>query len=266
LSAEIEEHIAAVETFYRPTILGPTSRLKSGAKLWRQYQEARNAYRRGATDFLPVYERINEMAAAHVLLSDPMLHGATIAYEMPIAADGSLIDFTVSCPDGPTLYIEVKTVHPRTEDSEATWAAHKKRSAYHPEHVNYIVHKGWLGGKLYGNSFSARGSFMTNSRQFEDRLAAANEVWPGEGVLWVCGTGFEWHPSELEDFVDFCRLGAHREDDPFAKMENHALAERSIELRRNIGKFAYIKRPMNHVTPERWYSNVQGPTQGRGHR
>lgn len=71
MSAEIEEHIAAAETFYRPIILGPSSRLKGGAKLRREYQKGRKAYRRGATDFLPVYERINEMAAAHVLLSDP---------------------------------------------------------------------------------------------------------------------------------------------------------------------------------------------------
>ena len=99
---------------------------------------------------------------------------------------------------------------------------------------------------------------MTYSQQFEERLAAANGVRPGEGVLFVCGTGFEWHLSNLDDFVDFYRLGVHREDNFFAKMEAHDLAERSIELKRNIGKFAYIKRPINHVTPEMWCPNVQG--------
>jgi hypothetical protein len=266
LSAEIEEHIAEAETFYRPIILEPGSRLESGAKLWRQYQKALKAYRRGTTDFLPVYERTNEMAAAHLLLSDPPLHGATIAYETPIPASGSRIDFTVSQPDGRTLYIEVKTVCPRTEDSEATWAHHKRRSAHHPENVHYVVHEGWLGGKLSGDSFSARRSFMTCSRQFEERLAAANQVRPGEGVLLFCGRGIEWHLSNLEDFVDFYRLGVHREGDSFARMEAHDLAERSIELKRNIAKFAYIKRPVDHVTPERWLSNVQGPMQGRGRR
>jgi hypothetical protein len=258
MSAEIEEHISAAENFYRPVILGQGLRLESGAKLWRQYQKALKAYRRGATDFLPVYERINEMAAANVLLSDSALHAATIAYERPAAAELSLIDFTVCWPDGRTFYIEVKTVHPRTEDSEATWAHHKRRSAHHPENVHYIVREDWLGGKLSGGSFSARSSFMTYSQQFEERLAAANGVRPGEGVLLVCGTGLEWHLSNLEDFVDFYRLGVHREDDSFAKMEAHDLAERSIELKRNIGKFAYIKRPMNRVTPEMWCPNVQG--------
>ena len=264
MSAETEQHIAAAEAFYRPVILGARSRLEGGAKLWRRYEEARDAYRRGVTAFRPVYERINEMAAAHVLLSDPTLDGATIAYETPIAADGSLIDFTVSWLDGRTLYVEVKTVKPRTEDSEASWADFEKRSAYHPDRGNYIVRKEWLGGKLYGDSFSARGSFMAYGRQFEERLAAANAVRPGEGVLLVCGTGFEWHLSELEDFADFYRSGTHRADDPFGKMEAHALAEQAIELRRNIGEFAYIERPMNRVSPARWFSKVQGPTQGRG--
>ena len=48
---------------------------------------------------------------------------------------------------------------------------------------------------------------MTYSQQFEEKLAAANGVRPGEGMLLVCGTGFEWHLSNLEDFVDFYRLG-----------------------------------------------------------
>jgi hypothetical protein len=266
LSVEIEEHIGAVETFYRAIILGPGSRLNGGAKLWRQYEEARDAYRRGAPDFLPVYERINEMAAAHLLLSDPTLEGATIAYEAPIAADGQLIDFIVVWPRGRTLYVEVKTVHPRTEDSEANWANYEKRSAHHPEHAHYVAHKEWLGGKLYLDSFSARSRFMTYALQFEERLAAANEVHPGEGVLLVCGTGFEWHLSELEDFADFYRLGVHREDDPFARMETHWLAERSIELRGNIGEFAFMKRSMDRVAPEEWFAKVQGPMQGRGGR
>jgi hypothetical protein len=245
LSDEIESHIAAVETFYLPIILGGC--LEGGAKLWHQYEGARDAYRQGGSGFLAVYERINEMAAGHILLSDPTLKGAAVAYETPIAADGSLIDFTVTRPEGRTLYVEVKTVHPRTQDSEASWSNYEKRSAHHPEHVDYVVHKEWSGGQLYGDSFSARSAFMTYARQFEERLAAANAVRSGEGVLLICGTGFPWHLSELEDFADFYRLGIHREDDPFAKMEAHALAERSIELRRNIGEFAYVRRPMDSV-------------------
>lgn len=263
IATEVEEHLAEVEIFYRPFILGGL-RLTGAAKLWRQYEDARDAYRRGATDFLPVYERINELAAAHVLLADATLNDASIAYETPIAADGSLIDFTASWPGGRTLYVEVKTVHPRTKDTEASWANFEKRSAHHPEQVNYIVHKELMGGQLYGDAFSARSNFLNYSRQFEDRLAAAHAVRPGEGVLLVCGTGFRWHRDELEDFADFYRLGVHREDDPFATMEAHTLAQGSIELKRNIRDFGYIKRPMDHVAPEESFPRVQGPTDGLG--
>lgn len=261
--AEVEEHLAEVETFYRP-VLFDGSRLTGAAKLWRQYEDARDTYRRGATDFLSVYERINEMAAAQVLLADTTLTDATIAYETPIAADGSLIDFTASWSGGRTLYVEVKTVHPRTQDTKASWDNFVKRSAHHPEQVTYAVHKDWLGGQLYGDAFSARASFLKYSRQFEERLAAATAVRPGEGVLLVCGTGFRWHRDELEDFADFYRLGVHREDDPFAKMEAHNLVQGSIELMRNIRDFGYIKRAMDHVAPQESVPRVQGPVEGRG--
>lgn len=258
MSDEIEGHITAVETFYRPIICGPDSRLIGGARLWRQYEDAREAYRRGATDFSQVYERINEMAAAYLLLSGPALDGATIAYEAPIAADGSLIDFTVSVPDDRTLYVEVKTVRPSVENSEASWSKYEKRSLFHPEHAAYIARKDWLGGKLYGDSFSARSHFMDYTRQFEERLAAANGVRPGDGVLLLCGTGLEWHLSELEDFADFYQLGVHRKDDPFAKMEAHALANQSIKLRHNIGEFACMRRSMDSVKPKEWHRKIQG--------
>lgn len=264
MSVESEEHIAEAEAFYRPIIAGPGSRLLNGAKLWRQHGEARDAYRRGSTDFVPVYERINEMAAAYVLLSDPTLRGGSVGYEMPVANVRSLIDFTVSWPDGRTLYIEAKTVHPRTDDSAASWANFEERRAHHPKNLHYLVDKDWIGAKLYGDSFAARSSFMTYSRQFEERLAAANEVRRGDGVLLFCGTGFPWHLSELEDFADFYRLGAHRQDDAFARMEARSLAERSIALKRNIGEFAYMKRPMNSVPPESWLAKVEGPRRGRG--
>jgi hypothetical protein len=261
---EAADHIGEAERFYRPTIIGPLTRLVGGQKLWRRFEDARDSYLRGATDFQSVYERINEMAVAHVLLTDTTLAETAIAYEPPIAADGSLIDFVASWPDGRTLYLEVKTVHPRTTDGEEGWSKFENRRGHHPDHVVYIVHKDWLGGQIYGDSFSARGAFMTYARQFEDRLASANDVKAGEGVLLICGTGFPWRRDQLEDFADFYRSSRHRADDPFAKMEAHAIASRSIELRRNISEIAYVRRPMDRIEPEEWVAKVEGPKLGRG--
>ena len=261
--AEIDAHIAAAEDFYRPIIAGSNSDLAGGSKLWRQFEDALDAFRRGATDFRPVYERINEMAAAQVLLADPTLAGAALAYEPPIAADGSLIDFMVSMPDDRTIYVEVKTVHPRTVDGDASWRKYEQRRVHHSDQVDYLVRKDWLGGQIYGDSFSARAAFMTYARQFEGRLSAASAVRPGQGVLMICGTGFPWHRSELEDFVDFYRSGRHRADDPFAKMEAHALSSGSIALQRNISEIAYLRRAMNRVQAEEWAAKVEGPRLGR---
>lgn len=181
---EAADHIVEAERFYRPIIVGPPARLVGGQKLWRQFEDARDSYLRGATDFQPVYERINEMAVAHELLTDTTLAETAIAYEPPIAADGSLIDFVASWPDGRTLYLEVKTVHPRTTDGEESWSKFENRRGHHPDHVAYIVHKDWLGGQIYGDSFSARGAFMTYARQFEDRLSEAITT---HNVLYVTG-------------------------------------------------------------------------------
>ena len=263
MSEDAHAHITAAEAFYRPTVLRPPSRLEGGSKLWRQFKAARDAYAAGVTDFMPVYERINEMAAAQILLSDPTLAGARVAYEPPVAHDGSRIDFVVTTADGRRLYVEVKSVHPRTDDSRDAWRNYETRRQHHTKDVNYVVQDEWMGGQIYGDSFSARSSFMAYARQFEERLAAANAVEPGEGVLLVCGTGFPWHRSELEDFADFYRLGEHRADDPFVKMETHALAHGAGPLRRNISEIAYLRRAMDRVEPEEWASKVQGPQLGR---
>ena len=109
------------------------------------------------TDFLPVYERINEMAAAHALLSDFALHAATIAFERPIVAARSLIDFTVWWPDGRTLYIEVKTVHPRTKDSERPGLTIRGAARTIPRTSTISsVRIGWAGS--YPETHSRRGA------------------------------------------------------------------------------------------------------------
>ena len=70
MSDEVERHIATVETFYRPIILG--GRLQNGAKLWRQYEEARDAYRvyRSTCDIAGHYQR--EVLPLRQIITDEM--------------------------------------------------------------------------------------------------------------------------------------------------------------------------------------------------
>jgi len=66
-----------------------------------------------------ITEKVNEMAVAKVLLED---EGITwpITYEPDLLPDGRKIDFVVD-RGADNLYIEVKTVRPRTADTEAAW-------------------------------------------------------------------------------------------------------------------------------------------------
>jgi hypothetical protein len=152
-------------------------------------------------------------------------------------------------------YIEVKTVNLRANNSDANWQKPLDRCEHHPENVHYIVDKEWLGAQLYGNSFSARAHFLDYALQFE----AANVVRQGTGLLVFCGTGFAWHLSELEDFVDFYLTGTHRLDDPFGPMERHGLQAKKVELQRNVSAFGFVKRGIDRTTAEQCVMPVRGP-------
>lgn len=260
MGQEAEQHITAVEATYGPLVLN-NPRLDGGIRLWRQFTGAVASYRQpGGAGFAPVYERINELAVARRLLIDESLVDFQILYEPPIAANNRRIDFVVPDVGGSNLYIEVKTVHPTAEDSDANWHKYQKRREHHTPNVHYVVEHEWMGAAIYGNSFSARSKFMEYVRDFEPRLDDAKQVTPGRGLLVFCGTGMQWHRSELEDFADFYRTGKHRQDDPFAAMEAEALRQTGTALRRNIAAFGFMKRPTDSTVDQDWVTDVRGPS------
>lgn len=262
MSDEIENHIESIEAFYRPLITGKGSRLEGGGRLWSQFTVAVAVYRKhGNSKVGAIIERVNELAVARIILSDESLMPGRILYEPKITADGRRIDFVVPAMEGERfcLYIEVKTVRPTAEDSTDNWKKYEGRKKFHPKNVTFHVDRQLLGAQIYSNSFSARSQFMQYAREFEIRLAEANTLQPGRGLLVFCGSGFEWHYSELEDFADFYRTGRHRQDDPFANMEADALRKAASNLERNIAAFGFVKRPVTSTTEEQWIANVQGP-------
>ena len=260
MTDEIEQHIAEVAEFYEPIIKGPTSRLVEGRKLWSQFEAAVSAFRtQGLKGFSAVIERINEMAVAHLILSDPTLTNATVTYEPDIADEGSRIDFVADLTCGRTIYLEVKTVHPRSNDNLGNWQKYLARRQHHSDGTDYIVNRDFLGAEIYTDSFSSRSKFLTYTEQFEARLEQACKILPGDGILIFCGTGAKWHESELEDFVDFYHSGTHRPDDPFGAMEADHISNKGIHLKRNIMAFAFVKRPMDELIASNLTCNVRGP-------
>ena len=66
-----------------------------------------------------IIEKVNELAAAKVLVEDNSITGL-ITYEPDFLPDGRKIDFVIDRGKD-NLYVEVKTVRPRSADSREAW-------------------------------------------------------------------------------------------------------------------------------------------------
>jgi ribosomal protein L30 len=255
LPTELDYFVEAVRAeYYEPITTG----ILRGDVLWAQFEEAVASCRADPKgDDRQITEKVNELAVAKMLLDDETTTGP-ITYEPDFLPDGRKIDFVVD-RGSDNLYVEVKTVWPRTADTEEAWEKFIARRKHHPDNVNFIVEREWMGGAIYGNVFASRAHFLDYTRDFETRLASAKAIKPGPGVLVFCGTGFAWHKSNLEDFADFYLTGVHRGDDPFALMEQHAIKEKKIKFLRNIDHFAYLRRHTEKPQKGEFHFPVRGP-------
>jgi hypothetical protein len=258
MTEEIENFVAEVRDHYKDLIIGDSRRVERGQALWEQFERAAvvccaddNADTRQLT------ERTNELAVAKVLLDDTTIT-EPISYEPNLLPDDRKIDFVVA-RGNENIYVEVKTVHPRTDDTDEAWERYIRRKEHHPETVNFIVEREWMGGALYGNTFASRSHFLEYSLEFESRLAAAKLIKGGPGILVFCGNGFAWNCSDLEDFADFYHSGVHRPDDPFALMEKHHIEDHGVQILRNIDHFAFLKRAVTQAERQQFTFPVRGP-------
>ena len=253
--------IEGTRATYHDVVAGKDSRIQRGTVLWDIFERAADACRADAKGSeRQLAERINELAMARVLADDKGLRGP-ITYEPNLLPSGRRIDF-VADRLRDNVYIEVKTVHPETADTEAAWDNYVKRRKLHPANADFVVHKDWMGGKLYGNSFASRSRFLEYTMDFESRLAEAKKVKDGPGLLVFCGNGVRWHRSNLEDFADYYHAGKHRQDDPFALMEKHHIETEKLQPLRNVDNFGCVRRPMEQAPILDFFWPVRGPSFG----
>jgi ribosomal protein L30 len=258
-TTELDKFVEEVRAIYHELV---TARIRRGNFLWQQFEAAVGACRADPKrDDRQITERVNELAVAKLLAEDPHLKGP-IEYEPDFLSDGRKIDFV--CDRGnDNLYVEVKTVRPRTPDTEEAWHKYLQRKQRHPPTAQFVTQKDWMGGAVYGNTFASRSRFLAYTQDFEARLAAAKCIRQGPGILIFCGNEFAWHRSNLEDFADFYHTGRHRPDDPFALMEQHHLKENGVQLERNVDHFGFLKRHIEIPTMAEFYWPVRGPQFGR---
>lgn len=153
-------------------------------------------------------------------------------------------------------------VRPNIADTEESWNLYEERRKLHPKNAQFIAHKDWMGGRVYGNTFASRAKFLEYALDFEQRLAEAKKVRCGPGLLVMCGNGMAWHRSNLEDFADYYYAGKHRQDDPFALMEAHHIEEKKLDLLRNIDNFGSLKRHWDIAERDEFVWPVRGPNFG----
>ena len=258
MDERVKHLIEDVQATYKDVVTGNGSRIQGGNVLWDHFKAAADACRMNAKDGeRRLHECINEFAVAKQLADDKFICGS-IAYEPNLLPSNRKIDFAADRLRD-KLYVEVKTVNPYRADTEKAWSRYCELRKHHSPLANFMIHKDWMGGKLYGEAFASRSKFLEYAKAFEERLAEAKKIKEGSGVLVFCRNSIGWHCSELEDFADFYHSGKHRTDDKFALMEEFELKQKSTNLLRNIDHFAYLSRPVDKASVEDFRFPVRGP-------
>jgi hypothetical protein len=196
---EIEQSSQEVRALYQPYLTGPASRIARGGELMQQFEAAvQICHADPRSDERSLTERVNEMAVAKQLADDPHLLGL-ITYEPNFLPDGRRIDFVAERPDD-NLYVEVKTVHPRTDDSEAAWQRYVRLRAHQPANVHVVLDREWMGAALYGFKFASRSHFLDYTL-FSKRALQRQKHKSKAPAFWFSvatvsrGTGRTWRIS-----------------------------------------------------------------------
>lgn len=134
------------------------------------------------------------------------------------------------------------------------------REAWFPENVRVGLFKEWRGGEIWHEWFASRSRMLEYALELEQKISDAGLVNSHtHSVLVLCGEGFVWHQSQLEDFVSFYFRGLHRADDPFALAEQKYMVEQNLSFARTVSRFACMKRRQGEVRQSRLNWNVQPP-------
>lgn len=234
-------------------------RFKSAERFIDRYNSIVNRVIDRGTDYLnEFHEAHNELVIAFLLLVDKSDSNiVTLEYEPQIDGCENRFDFVSTMSDGSVFYIEVKTIHPMSQDD---WENYKNaiKNELIPANVELILKKEWLGGELYHNTYAARSKMLDYTLVMEDKInKCLDERNRGKTFLVYFTNGFHWHLDELEDFIYFYRNGKHFPGDIFALMESHHVKEKGIVFKKNIDCFSFFKRPKLDIRPSKyvWYVN-----------
>jgi hypothetical protein len=129
----------------------------SWRKLINQYNESIDKLFWEGAPFLNRFQEVhNELCTAVLLLEDSTIsESMRLEYEPKIGEGKPRFDFKVAVLDEPIRWIEVKTIHPDTQDDWEQFQEAVRNSRF-PQNTEMMLHKDWLGGELFHNAYSSR--------------------------------------------------------------------------------------------------------------
>jgi hypothetical protein len=254
------DRFAAVEQQLCVPLRGYRARFPTVDRLLSRAERLRGHHRELSPQLVDEFREVqNELTVArHILATDAYPTCELLEYEPDLPLGSRKIDFRVHLSDGSCLYVEVKTIHPQMLNRWDAYVATVSRDLL-PDNVNAHFEEEWLGGELWHLTTAARSKMLDYTLDFEGKLASCSPDEESISVLVFCGDGFRWHRDELEDFVQFYRSGYHRQDDPFSKMELHAIELKGITLQRTVDHFGFVARRDEAALPHRFLWSVQSP-------
>ena len=256
---QVENYRRQVLTAFGDLFTAETRRFPDGHRLLARFNDAVN---HALTDsvFKAATETHNELCIARALLLNTTPRILRLDYEPRLIGCSKSIDFRGESEQGLTLFVDVKTIAPEPKDR---WEQFEKAGAQDHFPENHIIglFKDWMGGEIWHGWFAGRGRMLEYTLELEGKIKEANLEGRKDTifVLALCGTGFHWHESQLEDFADFYRSGKYRSDDCFAEMEAHFIDEQKISLERTVTAFACMHRKQTAIQPAVMHWNVRGP-------
>jgi hypothetical protein len=258
--AWLHSYESATRSHFEPRFGAYQPRFAHGADLLERHSAAiREVIAQGRHHFHAVDEAHNEICVADAILSDPSTAEASLLYEPPLPNTVKTIDYAVRERDGKITLVDVKTIKPQPRDR---WDQYERavKEGWLPKNVQFILEREWQGGELWHSAFASRSRFLEYSLELEAKLsAAAYGETARRRVLMLCGEGFHWHQSELEDFVAYYRTGVHRDDDPFSLAEERHVLANKLVFERSISSFACLDRRQGDIAARRINWHVQAP-------
>ena len=256
-----KEFVEKTEKHLIASVISNKNRFPDSERFLARYHDAvSRVLKQGVQRLRNFHEIHNEICTATAILEDKSEPKVVqLQYEPTIDGCDKRFDFHVTMLEGPIRYIEVKTIHPMTQDDWDKYQSALKNKRF-PKNTHLILENEWLGGELYHDAYAARSKMLDYALIVEDKIEAclSNSV---EKItfLTLFTNGFHWHCDDLEDFVFFYFKGAHLPGDPFADMEEFAVRARTIQFRRSIDHFSFFRRPKTEIKPNKVVWSVTAP-------